>query len=164
MTCSSVPLFRVTFHHLLTSPHTNPLPLTPLPLTPLHTPALPLSHLTLNFISGGGSGHEPAHAGLVGPGAIMSQFYTCLRIYAIMSQFFTCPSPHSVCARRHACWGRARGGVCVAQHSSRCGLGFGVWDLGFGVWGSGFNPLHSARLHQGRDRQRRLFASGQGVC
>ena len=52
------------------------------------------------LISGGGSGHEPAHAGYVGPGMLSA---------AVAGEVFTSPSADSgVCGHQGRCWKSGR--------------------------------------------------------
>ena len=67
-------------------------------------------------ISGGGSGHEPAHAGFVGPGMLSA---------AVAGQVFTSPSPDSVFAAISAVAG-APGALLVVKNYTGDRLNFGL--------------------------------------
>jgi dihydroxyacetone kinase len=67
-------------------------------------------------ISGGGSGHEPAHAGYVGKGMLSA---------AVAGDVFTSPSPEAVLAALRATAG-PRGAVLVVKNYTGDRLNFGV--------------------------------------
>jgi len=68
------------------------------------------------IISGGGSGHEPAHAGYVGAGMLTA---------AVAGEIFTSPSSDSVFAAIKAVAGR-RGALLVVKNYTGDRLNFGV--------------------------------------
>ncbi|MGF1528269.1 MAG: dihydroxyacetone kinase subunit DhaL [Candidatus Competibacterales bacterium] len=72
------------------------------------------SHVAL--ISGGGSGHEPAHAGYVGPGMLTA---------AVLGEVFTSPDTDSVLAAIRAVTGRA-GCLLVVKNYTGDVLNFGL--------------------------------------
>ena len=84
-------------------------------------------------ISGGGSGHEPAHAGYVGPGLLAA---------AIAGDVFTSPSVDAVLAGIRAAAGPA-GALLVVKNYTGDRLNFGLAA-----------ELARARGHSGRDRRR----------
>src|SRR2546421_8849101 len=67
-------------------------------------------------ISGGGSGHEPAHAGYVGRGMLSA---------AVAGDVFTSPSPDAVLAALRATAG-PRGALLVVKNYTGDRLNFGV--------------------------------------
>lgn len=67
-------------------------------------------------ISGGGSGHEPAHAGFVGPGMLSA---------AVAGQVFTSPSPESVFAAISTAAG-APGALLIVKNYTGDRLNFGL--------------------------------------
>ncbi|HWF46167.1 MAG TPA: dihydroxyacetone kinase family protein, partial [Bryobacteraceae bacterium] len=67
-------------------------------------------------ISGGGSGHEPAHAGFVGPGMLSA---------AVAGQVFTSPTPESVFAAISAVTG-APGTLLIVKNYTGDRLNFGL--------------------------------------
>jgi dihydroxyacetone kinase len=67
-------------------------------------------------ISGGGSGHEPAHAGYVGPGLLTA---------AVAGDVFTSPSVDAVLAAIHAAAGPA-GAVLIVKNYTGDRLNFGL--------------------------------------
>lgn len=68
------------------------------------------------IISGGGSGHEPAHAGFVGPGLLTA---------AVCGEVFASPSVESVLAAIRAVTGRA-GALLVVKNYTGDRLNFGL--------------------------------------
>ena len=68
------------------------------------------------LISGGGSGHEPAHAGYVGRGMLSA---------AVLGDVFTSPSPDAVLAAIEATAGRA-GAVLLVKNYTGDRLNFGL--------------------------------------
>jgi dihydroxyacetone kinase len=68
------------------------------------------------LISGGGSGHEPAHAGYVGPGMLSA---------AVAGEVFTSPSPDAVLAALRAVAG-LRGAVLIVKNYTGDRLNFGL--------------------------------------
>src|SRR5260370_20434600 len=68
------------------------------------------------LISGGGSGHEPAHAGYVGAGMLSA---------AVAGEVFTSPSPDSVFAASQAVGGR-RGVLLIVKNYTGDRLNFGL--------------------------------------
>jgi triose/dihydroxyacetone kinase / FAD-AMP lyase (cyclizing) len=68
------------------------------------------------LISGGGSGHEPAHAGYVGPGMLSA---------AVAGDVFTSPGPDAVLAAIRAVAGRA-GVLLIVKNYSGDRLNFGL--------------------------------------
>jgi dihydroxyacetone kinase len=68
------------------------------------------------LISGGGSGHEPAHAGYVGHGMLSG---------AVAGEVFTSPSPDAVLAAIRACAGPA-GAILIVKNYTGDRLNFGL--------------------------------------
>ncbi|HEX4808358.1 MAG TPA: dihydroxyacetone kinase subunit DhaL [Bryobacteraceae bacterium] len=72
--------------------------------------------LQVALISGGGSGHEPAHAGFVGPGMLSA---------AVAGEVFTSPTPESVFAAISAVAGPL-GALLIVKNYTGDRLNFGV--------------------------------------
>jgi dihydroxyacetone kinase len=68
------------------------------------------------LISGGGSGHEPAHAGYVGPGMLSA---------AVAGEVFTAPTPDAVLAAIRAVAG-PRGALLIVKNYTGDRLNFGL--------------------------------------
>ena len=73
-------------------------------------------YLQVALISGGGSGHEPAHAGYVGKGMLSA---------AVAGQVFTSPSPNSVLAAIRAVTGKP-GALLIVKNYTGDRLNFGL--------------------------------------
>ena len=76
----------------------------------------PSKHKHVAVISGGGSGHEPAHAGYVGLGMLDA---------AVAGEVFTSPSPDAVLAAIRAVTGRS-GAVLIVKNYTGDRLNFGL--------------------------------------
>lgn len=76
----------------------------------------PKSHKHVSVISGGGSGHEPAHAGYVGKGMLDA---------AVAGEVFTSPSPDAVLGAIRAVTGPA-GAVLIVKNYTGDRLNFGL--------------------------------------
>lgn len=79
-------------------------------------PMPPPAERSVAVISGGGSGHEPAHAGYVGPGMLTA---------AVAGEVFTSPSSDAVLAGIRACAGKA-GAVLIVKNYTGDRLNFGL--------------------------------------
>jgi triose/dihydroxyacetone kinase / FAD-AMP lyase (cyclizing) len=69
------------------------------------------------LISGGGSGHEPAHAGYVGPGMLSA---------AVLGGVFASPSVYSILAAIRAVTGKGRGCLLIVKNYTGDRLNFGL--------------------------------------
>ena len=78
--------------------------------------ALNARNLQVAVISGGGSGHEPAHAGYVGQGMLSA---------AVAGDVFTSPPPHAVLSAIRAVAG-ARGALLIVKNYTGDRLNFGL--------------------------------------
>jgi dihydroxyacetone kinase len=75
-----------------------------------------LTHLHLQNIEGGGSGHEPAHAGFVGQGLLSA---------AVAGDVFTSPAPDAIVAAIKAVTG-SKGCLLIVKNYTGDRLNFGL--------------------------------------
>ena len=73
-------------------------------------------HPQVTLLSGGGSGHEPAHAGYVGPGMLTA---------AVAGAFFASPPPGSILAALRAIQS-AGGTLMIVKNYTGDRLNFGI--------------------------------------